>query len=563
MDSRSPTKRKRALSTASTTYSATPSSSTIINPLSHPPSTLKQFLPAGNSPDAPLPSSIYPDFPHRPLPSSPTSSHPHSRSRSRSRSRRSSFASTTFHSDAGDDTDAETDGWTTTATDADTISATSTGKPYAKRDPVRSTAKLHKAHQSRVGALVAIIQRCLAEGDIALARRAFGLLVRADVNGRKVDLRFGGYWELGAEVLMRGGEDRNHHHRLGSQFGDGMQMEEVEEGVYGEGPSGEGEEMEEEDAKERRERKRLLRAAQNRDRVRAYYETLIHLHPWSRLHPNKMGAVDFYPALFGFEMEACFAEHRYGVEELDRRPSIDSIDDDDDGLPKFGGDDDDHMQIDPLNPLDPLRSSPPSPSAYYPRHSSHSRQMDSIHPLYRSEMEEDERNSKRPEVRLRREKEKLRIKALEQMRDVARRMDAVLENTPYNKDVELVRLRAMVALYVGDLSVPVTVTQTQEVVKGEEQGSGNWRKSHEERINEEEGRRAQAAERDRARVLFIKMRELSGGELEEGDEWILELISGGGGDGDGGGDGEDEDVDREEEGGDRGRSRGTFALAMR
>ncbi|KAK3485888.1 uncharacterized protein B0T23DRAFT_448578 [Neurospora hispaniola] len=544
MDSRSPTKRKRALSTTSTTYSATPSSSTIINPLSHPPSTLKQFLPAGNSPDAPLPSSIYPDFPHRPLPSSPTSSHP----RSQSRSRRSSFASTTFNSDAGD-TDAETDGWTT-ITDHDTISVTSTGKPYAKRDPVRSTAKLHKAHQSRVGALVAIIQRCLAEGDIALARRAFGLLVRADVNGRKVDLRFGGYWELGAEVLMRVGENQGNQLGGGSQgglFGDGTQMEE-EKGIYGEGPSGEGGEMEEEDTKERKERNRLLRAAQNRDRVRAYYETLIHLHPWSRLHPNKIGAVDFYPALFGFEMEACFAEHRYGVEQLDRHHFID---DDDDDLPKFGGDDD-HMQIDQQSALllDPLRSSPPSPSAYYPSHSSHSRQMDTVnvHPLYRTEMEEDERRSKRPEVRLRREKEKLRIKALEQMKDVARRMDAVLENTPYNKDVELVRLRAMVALYVGDLSVPVTVTQ----VEGE--GGSGW-KSHEERMNEEEGRGAQAAERDRARVLFIKMRELRGGELEEGDEWILELIGGGGGGAEG--DGEDEDVEgEEEEGGDRGRSRG-------
>ncbi|KAK3491704.1 hypothetical protein B0T13DRAFT_518560 [Neurospora crassa] len=536
MDSRSPTKRKRALSTASTTYSATPSSSTIINPLSHPPSTLKQFLPAGNSPDAPLPSSIYPDFPHRPLPSSPTSSHP--RSLSRSRSRRSSFASTTFNSDAGTEagTDAETDAWTTTATDADTISVTSTGKPYAKRDPVRSTARLHKAHQSRVGALVAIIQRCLAEGDIALARRAFGLLVRADVNGRKVDLRFGGYWELGAEVLMRVGENQGNQLGGGSQgglFGDGTQMEEEErEGVYdGEGPSGEG------DAKERKERNRLLRAAQNRDRVRAYYETLIHLHPWSRLHPNKMGAVDFYPALFGFEMEACFAEHRYGVEQLDRQPLIDSIEDDDDDLHKFGGDDDDHMQIDQQSALhDPLRSSPPSPSIYYPQ-GNRGMDTDTIHPLYRTEMEEDERRSRRPEVRLKREKEKLRIKALEQMRDVARRMDAVLENTPYNKDVELVRLRAMVALYVGDLSVPVTVTQE---VEGEEQGSGNWRKSHEERMNEEEGRRAQAAERDRARVLFIKMRELRGGELEEGDEWVLELISGGGG---GDGDQEDEDFD--------------------
>ncbi|KAK1779143.1 hypothetical protein QBC45DRAFT_143993 [Copromyces sp. CBS 386.78] len=505
MDPRSPSKRKRALSTTSTIYSTAPSSSTIINPLSHPPSTLKQFLPAGNSSDAPLPSSIYPDFPHRPLPSSPTSSHSRPYSRSRSRSRRDSFASTTY--DQTTDAGTATDGWTT---DPDSISVTSTGKPYAssKRDPVRSTAKLHKAHQSRVGPLVAIIQRCLAEGDITLARRAFGLLVRADVNGRKVDLRFGGFWEMGAEILMRAGEDREAALSR-DLFGDGHGH-----GTQQEGGLGDDDEREDgEDSKERRERKRLLRAAKNREQVRAYYETLINLHPWSRLHPNKMGALDFYPALFGFEMEACFAEHEYGIQELDRQP-LDPMEDDDED--RFGRDE---MQLDDgfgQPALDPPRSSPPSPSSYYHRVN---RELDNVHPLYRSQLEQEEQDSRRrPEIRRRKEKENLRLKGLEQMRDVARRMDAVMENTPYNKDGEMLRLRAMVALYVGDLSVAVPALQQEKGV--------------EERIMEEEGRRAQKTERDRARVLFMKMREMRGGKLEEGDEWILELISGDGGDGD-------------------------------
>lgn len=388
------------------------------------------------------------------------------------------------------------------------------------------------------------------------------MLVRADVNGRKVDLRFGGFWEMGAEVLMRSGEDREKQLEglWGGGDGDGTQ-----DGRLGLGRL-EEEGVEGEDSKERRERKRLLRAAKNREQVRAYYETLIHLHPWSRLHPNKMGALDFYPALFGFEMEACFAEHKYGMEELDRQPlSLDLIDDDGD-LPMEDGFGRDDMQIDEFgqSALDPLRSSPPpSPSGYHRGNGG----MDNVHPLYRSEMEEDERRSRRPEVRLRSEKDKLRLKALEQMRDVARRMDAVMENTPYNKDVEILRLRAMVALYVGDLSVPVSASEietemeTETEREREEGGGGRWKSSHEERINEEEGRRAQAVERERARGLFVKMREMRGGELEEGDEWILELISGGGGDGED----EDVDVDGEEDGGrgNRGRSRGTFSLPLR
>ncbi|CCC08139.1 unnamed protein product [Sordaria macrospora k-hell] len=525
MDPRSPNKRKRALSKTSTTYSTAPSSSTIINPFSHPPSTLKQFLPAGNSSDAPLPSSIYPDFPHRPLPSSPTSSRSHSRSRSTTRSRLNSFASTTYNSDSNLDfdddhtttagTDAGTEGWTT---DADSVSVTSTGKPITKRDPVRSTAKLHKAHQSRVGPLVAIIHRCLAEGDISLARRAFGLLVRADVNGRKVDLRFGGFWEMGAEILMRSGEDRDRDHQnLGELWGGEGTQGGTQDGTLGLGLGTLGEEEEEgmegEDSKERRERKRLLRAAKNRE--------------------------------------------QYGVEELERRPLLDPLDegdDDDDELPledRFGPDADanaERMDVDAFGQqsgiVDPLRSSPPL---------GYQGGTDNVLPLYRSQLEEDSRHGRRPEVRLRREKDKLRLKALEQMRDVARRMDAVMENTPYNKDGEMLRLRAMVALYVGDLSVPVSVTasasasQQEEGVGNEEREEVDRWKSHEERILEEEGRRAQGAERDRARTLFLKMREMRGGELEEGDEWILEMISGGG-DGD---DGDGEEGDREEE---RGRA---------
>ncbi|KAK3398692.1 hypothetical protein B0T20DRAFT_215651 [Sordaria brevicollis] len=526
MDHRSPNKRKRALSTTSTSnYSTT--SSTIINPLSHPPSTLKQFIPSGNSPDAPLPSTIYPDFPHKPLPSSPTSSRP----RSRSRSRRDSFASSHHsHSDLDDATstagtthDSDFDGQTDAATDAETLSVTSHGKPYAKRDPVRSASRIYKLHQSRVGALVAVIQRCLAEGDISLARRAFGILIRADVNGKRIDLRFGGYWEVGAEILMRAGEDRDRDRdQYDSLYGEdgtqkGTQMD------LGDG-DGEGQDGEDgEDAKDKREKQRLLRAARNKDQVRAYYEALIHLHPWSRMHPNKMGALDFYPALFGFEMEVCFAEHHYLTQALDRRPLDEPEEPLDDDLPmedRFGRDD---MEVDGYGQqsMDQLRSSPPLPD--YSR-----RREDNIHPIYR----------------LRQQKDQLRLKALEQMRDVARRMDAVMENSPYNKDVEMLRLRAMVALYVGDLCVPVSAQEPSP--EGEAEG-----KEAEERINEEEGRSAQKAEREKARGLLEKMKELKGGELEEEDRMVLEMISGEG----------EEDQNEEEE--EEGRGRGTFSLPLR
>ena len=50
--------------------------------------------------------------------------------------------------------------------------------------------------------LTAILHRCLLEGDIPRAFRAWAMLLRVEVNGAPISLRNSTYWGIGAELLI-------------------------------------------------------------------------------------------------------------------------------------------------------------------------------------------------------------------------------------------------------------------------------------------------------------------------------------------------------------------------
>jgi len=104
----------------------------------------------------------------------------------------------------------------------------------------------------------------------------------------------------------------------------------------------------------------------------------------------------------------------------------------------------------------------------------------------------------RREIRLREEKNDARMTALGKMLDIAQRMDTVMETVPFSKDQELLRLRAMVSLYIGDLYVPPPPRSEKE---------------------EDESRKAKARQRKKARGFLDKIKE-GGGELKEHDEGL-------------------------------------------
>jgi hypothetical protein len=82
-------------------------------------------------------------------------------------------------------------------------------------------------------------------------------------------------------------------------------------------------------------------------------------------------------------------------------------------------------------------------------------------------------------------------------------MDTVMETMPFSRDPELLRLRAMVALYTGDLYVPAAPRSAAE---------------------EKESMKARAGQRAKARDFLRRIKE-GGGELKDHDEMLLESLA--------------------------------------
>lgn len=178
-------------------------------------------------------------------------------------------------------------------------------------------------------------------------------------------------------------------------------------------------------------------SAANMPQLRAYLECLIRQYPYNRLHPTAISDLDFYPVLFGCEVYNGWVEHKLALQRLEADAETWS----DDGV-KF---------------------EPP-------------------------QEDDDEQHLPARERHLRDEKVRLKTQALATMRGLAARMDALMENAPYNRSVEILRLRGMVALYIGDLSIPPTVREE---------------------------------ERERAKALFIRMKDQSGGVVDgRVQQWI-------------------------------------------
>ncbi|KAG8676061.1 hypothetical protein FPOAC2_02141 [Fusarium poae] len=183
--------------------------------------------------------------------------------------------------------------------------------------------------------------------------------------------------------------------------------------------------------------------AENMSKVRAYFDTLIQQHPYDYKTPNIVSAFDFWIAMFSCEIYNTHAEHTLALERLSSSAEEDyrreSFGHDD----SFGSDD--------------LESS---------------------------------------EARLVRKKDELRRQTLSAMRDITKRMDALIQDMPYSRNQQYLRLRAMASLYIADLVVPIgpgSMPQTQTQPEHEQQ--------------------ARLKEQDRARKYLMRI-VTYGGELD-------------------------------------------------
>ncbi|KAI1433648.1 hypothetical protein GGR50DRAFT_667523 [Xylaria sp. CBS 124048] len=368
-----------------------------INPLSHSPNTLHQLAIAGLSPEDELPSLVHPGFPHTPLPARS--------SRNRRGDRSASVGSATVQSDD--------DGSGTEA------NPTSRGRTVDELGLRRRIARIR-----HMNTMMAIMHRCLRDGDMARAKRAFGLLVRT----RDVDLRIDNFWALGSEILMRDGETPVRPPPRGTssrfQTASGLDSDSDSDSILDDEEVEPVVEEEEHNVPSLSSPPRRWGNASNIAKVKTYLETLIQQHPFDAFRPHMTNAFDFWPALFGFEIYSLNAEYMAAQYKIDVEHPNSSLF----PRPELHHDSDDGMEIDNNDHTE--------------EHEAWSNTTDG-----------------------------LRATTQQGALDIAAHLDTVLETTPYNKHAELLRLRAHLALFVADLHLPSRLTRRYEDHARE---TGNW-----------------------------------------------------------------------------------------
>lgn len=385
-------KRKRDTSVAAE-LSVPPPSAQAINPHSYPPAKLAQFAVAGLSEDDEDPCETSKDFPHRGLSHKPSEK--------------------ALESDYD------------TGQDDDTVSETLTEpKPTKSKRPP-------DAHGRHLDVLVKSIHQFLGQGEISKAARALGLALQLRPHHDKVDVRRDDMWALGAEVIMREGEEQRLAQNM-MQHGSGH--------AHGtSAPLRAGDES--------RVEPRWGSAA-NMDKLRAYFETLIQQYPYDYKSPKNVSALHFNISLYSCEIYSVYSEHitglatRHAAGILDELPAEDESD----------------LQLETLVEDE---------SFHTPQHSL---------------------------------KERLRLRSLGALNTVANRMDVLMRDMPYEKNHELLRLRATASLFLADLLVPFENVMTVQL----------------HHVDEQRCREVATAKR----ALRIIMQ--SGGELDEASRALAE-----------------------------------------
>jgi hypothetical protein len=323
----------------------------------------------------------------------------------------------------------------------------------------------HSVRIRHLNTMTAIMHRCLRDGDMARAKRAFGLLVRT----KDVDVRIDNLWAIGSEILMRDGEEPLSTPTMSSSAPSSQSntaMSSLEEDAEMEdGREHEEEEEEEEETEEKRTIPPLPQrwgTAANFAQVKTYLETLIQQHPYDVHRPHFTSAVDFWPALFGIEVYNLDAEfqnalyHIYTEHGFPSSPSSSRV-----SSPDNQRDHDYEMDIDNND------EDGDGFGMGGRRRKRHSDQDDDHDDHYNH----DHRDRHDATDALRAETQRGAL-------EITARMDGILENAPYATHAELLRLRAHVALFIADLYLPSRLIERykkQSRDTGDVGGGGGWR----------------------------------------------------------------------------------------
>ncbi|KAF1982666.1 hypothetical protein K402DRAFT_397383 [Aulographum hederae CBS 113979] len=240
--------------------------------------------------------------------------------------------------------------------------------------------------------IMTILHRCLAEGDYRRASRAWGMLLRAVVDyGRPFDVRGHGRWGIGAEILLRRNPPTNPLATGQRRRESDIASDEGSNASIPPNSSPQG--------------PLALISEDGFKDAKDYYRVLITQHPFlANRKGSGFDATDFYPPLFNIWILEVVERSRVARAGLEQRLA---------------------RQSTPADELD----HDVSLSDHLPMNSPKSGD-------FREELE-GIRNDERTKAE-----------------EIATELDEIIQKPPFDKDAELLHLRGMIALWIGDLSVP-------------------------------------------------------------------------------------------------------------
>ena len=137
-----------------------------------------------------------------------------------------------------------------------------------------------------------ILHKCLLDQDFVRAGKAFGLLLRFELAGQRVNLRQKGLWGIGAEILL--------HRPSAGNISNTADEDSIDQ-VNAQPITNEGFEV-----------------------ARAYYERLILQYPYRKTRPQDVSSQHFYPAMFGLWILQTQTQSQRSSARAQRRRSLDS-----------------------------------------------------------------------------------------------------------------------------------------------------------------------------------------------------------------------------------------------
>ncbi|KAL8935440.1 MAG: hypothetical protein Q9216_005422 [Gyalolechia sp. 2 TL-2023] len=165
--------------------------------------------------------------------------------------------------------------------------------------------------QQHLSVLTSLLHRCILERHYQRASRAWGMLLRMEVNGHPLDIRAQERWGIGAELLLHGGPS-------------------LAEQADPEGSGSKDVGDEQRDCSAVSLQRGLMKA-------KDYYERLILEFPYRKSAPDSTSSLNFYPVMFGICIHSIQLRYKLATQKVLQNQDISNDVDSDDTVGSHDG----------------------------------------------------------------------------------------------------------------------------------------------------------------------------------------------------------------------------------